>query len=115
VDISFPAGCFSWGWNKIFSDQALHTPNSAELAVVHAWLEGGPHLTSDSEHVNKTTFFRICLGMGIILKDVNLIQFTEEGGHSEETPAYITQSAWGTPELLAFGDYFQELRSVLVR
>jgi len=52
--------------------------------------------------------------LGILLKDANIIQFTEDGGHSDETPAYIQQSAWTMEEVFTFGNYVKEIGSVLV-
>jgi len=88
---------------------------SLELAALVEWLGGGPHITGSGKRANKATLLRICLGLGILLKDANLIQYTEEGGHSDETPGYIMQSAWGIDEVDTFSKYIKELRTEVVR
>jgi len=115
VDIEFPAECFSWRSNQLFSDQDLHIQDSPKLATLCAWFEGMPHVVQPGEPVNKTTLLQICLGMGILLKDANLIQFTEEGGHNDDTPAYIMQSTWEANVLVMLNNYISNIRGELVR
>jgi hypothetical protein len=108
-----PASCFSWKWNGFYSDKSLHTPNSAKLEALFDWLNQSPHLISPGKPISRVVFLRICLGLGFLLKDVNLIQFTEDGGHSEDTPGYIVQSAWGEKELEAINEYILKVKSDL--
>lgn len=100
---------FSWEWGSAYSDKSLHIPNSANLAALSKWLNQDPHLTSFEKLVNKATLLRICLGLGLLLKDATLIQFTEEGGFDEETPTFISQSAWTTKEYDTFHAYLREV------
>jgi hypothetical protein len=69
---------------------------------------------STGELVNKATLLRICLGLGILLNDAILIQYTEDGGHAEDTPGYIVQSAWRTPEEDKFAEYIRKVKTDLV-
>ena len=65
--------------------------------------------------VSRAILFRICLGLGLLLKDANLIQFTEEGGYSDETPGYIVQSTWGTDKVDYFSAYILKVKTNLSR
>ena len=100
---------FSWEWNSAYSDRSLHIPDSTELVALSEWLNQDPHLTSSEKLVNKATLLQICLGLGLLLRDATLIQFTEEGGHDEETLSFISQSAWTTKEYDAFHGYLKKV------
>lgn len=67
-----------------------------------------PHLTSANKLVDRAALLEICLGLGLLLKDAALIQFTE-GEHHEETPSYIAQSSWETKEYNAFQEYLEKI------
>ena len=64
---------------------------------------------SPGKLVNRETLLQICLGLGLLLRDANLIQFTEDGEHSDETPPYIIQSIWETREMDSFSGYIKRL------
>jgi hypothetical protein len=53
--------------------------------------------------------------LGLLLKDSNLIQYTEEDGHSEETPQYIVGSGWGIYELNRFNSFLKRVKADLTR
>lgn len=112
--IQFPAGCFTWKWKGLYSDDTLHTPDSAMLKALFDWLDQNPHMSS-GKHIGRATLLRICLGLGFLLKDANLIQFTEDGGHSEGTPGYIMESVWGTEEVDCFSSYIVKVKTGLSR
>ena len=114
TDIRFPVGCFSWKWKSLHSDSTLHTPDRTRLEALFDWLNQNPHMVS-GKLVSRAILFRICLGLGLLLKDANLIQFTEEGGYSDETPGYIVQSTWGTDEVDYFSAYILKVKTNLSR
>ena len=109
--IEFPADCFSWKWDSIHSDPSLHTADRKEFDALNGWIGGNPHLTSHGSPVNRATLLRICLGVGLLLKDANLIHYTEDEGHDEETPVHITQSDWGIGEVDMFSDYLRKVKA----
>ena len=84
------------------------------LAPVRHWLESLPGFIG-LEAQTLTILFWICLGLGLLLKDANLIQFTEEGGYSDETPGYIVQSTWGTDKVDYFSAYILKVKTDLSR
>jgi hypothetical protein len=112
VTIRFPAKCFSWKWNSFHSDPILHE-NADKVKALCDWLDGNPHLMAPGELVNGTELLRICLGLGLLLKDASLIQFTEDGGHADETAEFIVQSSWGQTEVEIFGDYLRKVKADL--
>lgn len=67
-------------------------------------------MTSSGHPVSRTQLLQICLGLGLLLKDANLIQYTEEGDHAKETPKFIINSDWGTTELDGFGKYIKKVQ-----
>jgi hypothetical protein len=109
TEIEFPAQCFSWKWNSRHSDGGLHTPDRSNLEALSGWIGQNPHLTNSGKPVSKAELLRIVLGLGILLSDANLIQFTEEGGYPEETPTYIVESVWETDELDLFVKYVKKV------
>lgn len=113
TDIEFPAQCFSWKWNSCYSDKSLHTKESTQLEALSDWLDQNPHLTNSGKPVNRAALLKICLGLGFLLKDATAIQFTEDGGHEEETPTYIVESVWGTDELDSFTKYIKKVKADL--
>ena len=108
-------GCFTWQWDTPHSDHSLHLPRSKELTALLSWLDQDPHLMSPGKLANRETLLQICLGLGLLSRDATLIQFTEDGGHLDETPTYITQSVWGTREIDKFGDYLKRLWTAIAR
>ena len=94
----------------MYSDEDLHTVESTELEALFVWLSEKPHMTSSGNPGGRTQLLQICLGIGLLLKDANLIQYTEDGDHAEETPKYITESNWGITELDAFGKYIKKVQ-----
>lgn len=94
--IRYPAGCFSWEWESTYGDHTLHE-SSASLKALQQWIDDSPHLTDITRLVNRASLLGICLGLGILLGDACKVLFTEDGGFSEDTPAYITSSIWTVP------------------
>ena len=109
--IDFPAGCFSWKWDSLHSDPSLHMADRKKLDALSGWIGGNPHLTSHGNPASRATLLRICLGVGLLLKDANLIHYTEDEGHDEETPVHITQSGWGIREVDMFTEYLQKVKA----
>jgi len=52
---------------------------------------------------------QICLGLGILLGDAHLIQFTE-GDHGEGLPGYIANSPWQATNDEKFHSYICQVR-----
>lgn len=71
-----------------------------------------PHLTSSGELVNRATLERICLGVGIIMSDAQLIQFTEDEDFGQ-APDYIATSHWAGVEYGKIHDYIHRLHKDL--
>ena len=94
--IRYPAGCFSWEWESTYGDRGLHE-SSASLKALHDWIGDSPHLDVATRLVNRASLLGICLGLGILLGDACKVLFTKDGGFSDDTPAYITDSIWTVP------------------
>lgn len=62
-------------------------------------------MTSSGSLISRAGLLQICLGLGFLLKDVNIVQLTEEGDHKKETPGHIVGSSWGSDELDVFSKY----------
>jgi len=116
VDIGFPAGCFYWNWKKPFSDISLHAQDPAELEALCQWIDSTPHqIGTPAELLDRESLLQICLGVGYLLRDAKLIQFTEDGCFPEEVPVHITQSTWGLTEVDIFTEFVKTLRGDLIR
>ena len=109
--INFPARCFSWKWDSFYSDPSLHTADREKLDDLSGWIGGNPHLMSNGNPASRAILLQICLGVGLLLKDANLIHYTEDDGHNEETPVHILQSDWGIHEVDMFGDYLRKVKA----
>jgi len=107
--VEFTTKCFAWQWNTPHSDKTLHLSSSRDLIDLLGWLDQDPHLISPGKLVNRESLLQICLGLGLLLRDANLIQFTEDNRYPDETPDYIVQSIWETRELDAFTGYVKRL------
>lgn len=115
MNIKYPAGCFMWDWDSIFSDRALHVEGKDNRSkALFKWLETNPHLNDAEDLVDRASLLQICLGVGIALGDANLIQFTE-GEYPKETPDYLTASTWTVSEHDIFQDYIQKLQEDLLK
>ena len=93
MDISSPVRCFSWVWSSAYSDQNLHVKKrgSDRTKTLLEWLDEDPHLDDSEKLVNRATMLNICLGMGILLGDSQLVVFTEDSA-SGDFPEYIGAS-----------------------
>jgi hypothetical protein len=113
VTLDYPANCFSWDWNSIYSDKALHERGKGSKSrVLFEWLENSPHLGRSGELMNRSTLERICLGVGIILGDAHFIQFAEDGEFGP-APDYIAASPWTSTEYSKIDDYISQLQEDL--
>jgi hypothetical protein len=75
----------------VFSNQGFHEGRD-KIKKVYEWLKAKPHLEESGGLVDKPALLEICLGIGILLKDIHLIQFTEDE-FPEGTPDYICHSS----------------------
>ena len=90
----------------------LHTEEGTN--ALFGWLEGDPHLDTLGGVVDKATALRICMGMGIVLGDVSLIQSagtTFDGS----VPDHIVNSPWGSNEYEKCQNYLCKMRYDLVK
>lgn len=109
MDTSCPADCFSWDWNSTFSDRALHIKGRGSKAkALLQWLKADPHLDNSGNLIKRAGLLEICVGVGIVVKDAQLIQFME-GDHDETTPDHIISSHWGLEEYDVFQNYTERL------
>lgn len=79
------------------------------------WITQKPYLLPSGTLRNRATLLRICLGCGFLLKDANLIQFTEDGDYDEGTPGYIMQSSWGKEEVDEFSAYISKVKAAVTK
>ena len=108
--IEWPANCFSWDWDTIYSDKALHIQGKAsKIEALFQWLDADPHLTEQGDLVNRATLLQICLGVGIVLGDAHLIQFGEEET-LDMAPGYIRASTWNVTQYNKFLNYMSKVR-----
>jgi hypothetical protein len=116
VDISPPVGCFSWDWSSAYSDQNLHVKKkgSDRTTALLGWLDEDPHLDDSEKLVNRATMLDICLGVGILLGDSQLVLFTEDD-ISGDLPEYIGASQWSITEHDKFHDYICKLHKALLK
>lgn len=114
MTLKFPASCFSWDWDSTYSDKMLHQRGkSSRIPKLSGWLENNPHLNDSGNVVDRTTLQQICLGVGIIMGDAHLIQFSEDGEFGP-APKYIATSPWAGPEYGMVHDYVHQLREDLL-
>ena len=114
-DIMAPAGCFLQRWRHSSSDVKPHTKDSAELETLCVWLNQKLHLTASGSPVDRVSLLQYCLGLNLLLRDAQFIQYTEEGEHLGDIPPHITQSYWGMDELEIFSFCIEQVQTDLVR
>lgn len=114
ANTKWPARCFSWDWDSVFSDKVLHEGKNSKIDTLFTWLDMDPHLGASGDLANRATMMQICLGMGILLGDARLIQFTEDE-YDDDVPGHITTSFWAASEYDKFQNYICKVREDLTK
>jgi hypothetical protein len=83
-----------------------------KITAVHRWFQSDPHLDESGELVNRESLLGICLGLGILLDDACLIEFTE-GDYGKDVPRYIVDSKWDPSDCDKLVEYSERLREAL--
>ena len=63
--------------------------------------------------MNQASLLGICLGVGILLCDVECALFIEADGYANGTPGYIIQSIWTSSDYDKLWKYIKRLQKCL--
>lgn len=65
------------------------------FTAFHDWMFGQRYLGSDGTKFVKEQTLQACLGIGLLLREISLINDTEEGDFPEGSPQYLNSSRLG--------------------